>query len=54
MRLRSYESGTMSVDELSKFLHALLKNQIIVLQKRVEQQTFQRAEEIESELKNNT
>lgn len=44
--MKDNESGEVTLEELGKFLGLLLKNQVVELQKKVEQQKYQRSLEI--------
>ena len=47
--LRDNEAGSVSMEELSQFLWELTRQQIVNLQNRIEQQVFERAEELQTQ-----
>ena len=48
--LQENESGEVNLDELSKFLNELLKNQVKALQRRLETQKYERSLAMQKEL----
>ena len=49
-QLHDNESGELSMDDLGKFLFTLLKSQVLQLQKRMEEQKYQRSVETMKEM----
>ena len=50
--LQDNEAGELTIDELGKFLNELLKNQVLQLQARLEEQKYQRSVETMKEMEN--